>query len=85
MGEASFLLTLTLIPHEGNFLDMILTLVSFSPSHRERAGVRGLRCCCPPALTLTLSQRERGRKTSPCEPIKREEFYEQFHRALPRL
>ncbi len=36
--------------------------------HRERAGVRGLMRCGPPALTLTLSQRERGRKTSPCEP-----------------
>jgi hypothetical protein len=28
--------------------------------------------CCPPALTLTLSQRERGRKTYPRKPRKGE-------------
>ena len=52
--------------HKGmSFSDMALTLLPYSLSHRERAGVRGLRRYPHPSLTLTLSQRERGRKAYP--------------------
>jgi hypothetical protein len=46
-----------------DFSRMTLTLKPCPLPHREKAGVRGLVRCHHFSLTLTLSQRERGRKS----------------------